>query len=344
MDEHYHKIIESLQKIYTYFNLALEENWYYFTLISLLLYGIYYYLLDYFINHKKRSLTTSVATCSIVAGNGFSVVILTFIIIVIYFYKNEFIFGFFAAFLLGTVQGILFFFGNSFKFESRRIYPQHIVLSITKTNILLVIIFSWFILGEFASVTSYNFVGLFLIGLSIYLFRDFEIGKGIAEKSKKLKKDSHVYIKGMLYLGLATIVAAAISLLAKYAVDPFNLNIFLFMFFSNFFSCCAGLYFIYSEKRKRSEKLQTTDNNQSLNHDITRAFKKGVWLGIINFASYACLLKALSIGDASVIIPIFSLYIVIPLLLTCIIQGEKLTEKATVAVILSILAVMILKL
>ncbi len=343
MEKYFQDITESLQKIYTYFSLSLSENWYYLTLISLFLYGIYHYLLDYFVNHKKKSLTTSMATSAIVAGNSFSVIILTSIISATYIYKREFIFGFFAAFLVGVVQGILFFLGNSFKFESRKIFPQHIVLSITKANILLVIIFSWFILGEFAAVTPYNFVGLFLIGLSIYFFKDFEIGKNITEKTETTKKDSPLFAKGILYLGLATIVAAAISLLAKYAVDPFNLNIFLFMFFSNFVSCVAGLYFVYSEKKQNIRKKQKEINHHTLKPDVTRSFKKGLWLGLINFASYACLLKALSMGDASVIIPVFSLYIVIPLLLTTVIQGVKLTEKAIVAVVLSILAVIILK-
>lgn len=396
--------MEIIKALYTLFIFTLWENWYYLALISLLSYGIFQYLLDYYVNYNRKSLTSSIATSAIIAGNTFTIVIISSLILAYHIIEKQIIFGLHIALLLGFIQGILFLLVNTFKFESRKVFPQHVVLPIMKGNILIVIIFSWFFLGEFASVTPSNFVGFFLIGFSIYLFKDFGknnetseklerfpdevkypedlnikirydnckqllIYAGIMSEEEKNKllslstddpykkaiealfsrfrnnnarqtidKNSTAFSKCVIFLILATIISASISLLAKYAADPFNLNIFLFMLFSNFFSCFVALYVIYSGKNKSAVNKQT-----NLNPDIIRAFKKGLWLGLLNFASYACLLKALSQDDASVIIPIFSLYIVIPILLSTIFQSVKLTEKATVAVVLSILAIIILK-
>ncbi len=147
-------------------------------------------------------------------------------------------------------------------------------------------------------------------------------------------------MKGVIYLAMAVIVSSAIYLLAKYAVDPFGLNIFLFIFFANLSTCCVALYKLYSNKRK---KIMDEGTQCKANHEIIRGFKTGLWLGTINLVAYACFLKSLSIGDASIIIPIYSLYVVIPVVLSTIIQGVKLEEKVAVGVVLSILAIIILR-
>ena len=69
----------------------------------------------------------------------------------------------------------------------------------------------------------------------------------------------------------------------------------------------------------------------------------GLALGVLNLLAYGALLKALSLGNASVVIPIHSLYLVIPILLLAVVDGEKLTEKTTVAIILSVIAIMFLR-
>ncbi len=322
-----------------YFSINIWNNWYYFTLFALLLYGIYHYLLDSSITKKKESLESSIALYSIVAGNTFIITILTSIKIAYDIFSGNIFFGTITTMIFGLFQGLLFLFINVFRHKARDIFPQHYVMPIIRSSIIIVILFSWFALGELSSATPASFVGFFLVGLSIYLFKDTEI-KINADEDKKTDKKNPEYIKGVIYLAMAVIVSAAIYLLAKYAVDPFGLNIFLFIFFANLSTCCVALYKLYSNKRK---KIMDEGTQCKANHEIIRGFKTGLWLGTINLVAYACFLKSLSIGDASIIIPIYSLYVVIPVVLSTIIQGVKLEEKVAVGVVLSILAIIILR-
>lgn len=347
-----------------HFTVAVSNNWHFFTLVSLVFYGIFQYMLDYSINYDRKSLTNSMATYAIVAGNTFTIIMLSGFIIVVYsiLIKKEIIYGFVVALFLGVLQGLLYLFVNTFRFEARKVFPQHFVLPVIKASILVVILCSWVLFGEFASVTSAKLVSFCLIGLSIYLFKEFETrgnAKVVSKNPPQSKpnglkipdnpkmspggKYQPKYFKGLMYLILATIASAAIALLAKYAVGPLDVNIYLFMFFSNFFCCGGAFYLIYSEKKTNPPERTYNINQAELQPDMIRVFKRGLLLGALNFISYASLLKALSLGDASVIIPMYSLYILMPVFLTIITQKEKLTEKTTVAVVLSILAIVMLK-
>ncbi len=331
-----------------YIDVNILNNWYYFTLFALLSYGIYQYFLDCAVINKKKSLTSSMAFYAIIGGNTFVITILTSLRIVYdIFFREQVVFGLLPTILLGCIQGSLFLFINMFRFESRKIFSQHYVLPIIKSSIIIVILFSWFVFGELVSATPASFVGFFLVGLSIYLFKDFGLNNN-DEESKKYDKKSPEYMKGVIFLAMAVIVSAAIYLLAKYAVDPFNLNIFLFMLFANLFTCCIALYMIYSEKRQKSKKEKSQNSKEekthyNMNPEIIRCFKTGLWLGLINLCAYYCFLKSLSIGDASIIIPIYSLYVVVPVVLSTIIQGVELKEKVAVGVVISILAIIILR-
>ena len=66
-------------------------------------------------------------------------------------------------------------------------------------------------------------------------------------------------------------------------------------------------------------------------------------LGFLNAGAFFFLLHALSIGSASVVIPLHSLYIVIPALLAALLRGDTLSEQATVGIVLSITSLMLLK-
>ena len=151
-------------------------------------------------------------------------------------------------------------------------------------------------------------------------------------------------ITATIYLALATIISAAIALLAKYAVGPSNLDIFLFIFLCNYIICFAAFY-LFRRGMKRTDWPQLAEGGGALaiGKEVRKNLLRGVWLGVFNLVAFACLLNALSLSDASVIIPIYSLYIVIPVLFAAVFQGEVLTPKTTVGTILSVAAVIILE-
>ncbi len=97
-------------------------------------------------------------------------------------------------------------------------------------------------------------------------------------------------------------------------------------------------------RRKGSKVKADPADRKLLTRDAAvHLFKRGMVLGLFNLLAFASLLKALSMADASIVIPIYSMYVIIPVLLTTLINGEVLTPKTTVAVVLSVAAIVIMQ-
>lgn len=319
-------------------------NWHLFALLALLFYGLYQYLLDSSIEARSNTFPRPLTTCPLLGGASLTIVILSGIYLVAMSIHGKYITHIYFATLLGFLQGILFLFAHLFRFEARKIFSNSVVLPITRANVLIVILASWTLFDEFSSVTGNNLVGFTLLGMAIYLFKDFQVEEDTKSSSsgKKITANQQLIAKG--YLLTATIATAAISLLSKYAVGPSGLNIFLFMFLSNYAIIIMAYGLFQKSKKEFMTKNIRLNTNNTLNLKKFRGiFIRGMCLGVFNFLAFASLLYALSLSDASVVIPIYSLYIIIPVILAAIIQGKELRQKTTVAVILSIAALIILE-
>jgi uncharacterized membrane protein len=106
------------------------------------------------------------------------------------------------------------------------------------------------------------------------------------------------------------------------------------MFWSNLFTAIVAFITGYADFRYQ---VRTTGYAPDV------PVGHGIALGFLNAGAFFFLLHALSIGSASVVIPLHSLYIVIPALLAALFKGDTLSEQATVGIILSITSLMLLK-
>ena len=113
----------------------------------------------------------------------------------------DFVPGVAEAAFLGLLQGLLFLCVNMFRFRARDVFPQHIVLPITKASILLVIVSSWLLFDELRGVTTAQLGGFILIGLSIYLFRKGEVGKATGEPGVQVGVSHLRFRSGAVSLG-----------------------------------------------------------------------------------------------------------------------------------------------
>ncbi len=220
---------------------------------------------------------------------------------------------------------------------------------------MLVILFSWFVFDEFASATAPQVAGILLMAMSIYLFTlgEKEVSTSGASGQQTLgaggeagKPSGEVFTRGAVNLAMATIVTAAIALLAKYAVGTTQrVDTWLFIFFSNLASSVVAcvLVCVRLGTDKRNEQVGASEQPSLERSVLRRSLMWGLALGVVNLGSYWCLLTALSLGSASVIIPIYSMYIIIPMVLASIIDGTKLTDRLTVGILLAVLAVTILR-
>lgn len=349
----------SIQDIYAWwFHISntLLNNWYLFALTALVLYGIYQYLLDFSVESDSSALTNTTATCVLIVGGCLTISIFSglyiFYLAIDSYFTRELLTGVGTTAFLGILQGILFLMLNIFRSESRKVFPNHVVLPITRANVILVILASWFLFDELAKMTMNKLVGFALIGASLYLLKDFDRGKNSNVDAAAIhseqtqaspgKTETEAWLISTLSLILATLASAASALLSKFAVGSLSLNIALFIFFSNFFTCFSGYFLILRKKKSIQTSGLLRNDTENFSKNIRNLFVRGMGLGLINLIAFACLLNALALTDASIVFPIYSLYIVIPILLATVVQGDKLTDKITVGVVLSVTALIML--
>ncbi len=335
--------MDDIKAWYFYLESSLSHDWRIFVLVALFSYGVYQYILDRSISEKSKIAGRPLVVNLMMAGGSLTVAILSGFYLIILCLGNVPIINIWYGILLGALQGALFYFTNRFRFESRQYFTNNVVLPATKLSILIVVVMSWVFFDE-KTITGANLVGFVLIGMAIYLFKEFESADdGPSYEPDEISET--LKIKATLYLILATISSAAIALLSKYAVGPTKINIGLFIFISNYSLVVVSFILLYPQLKRYLAQDETKEASSDIciGTWVRSTFLEGMSLGILNLVAFSSLLYALSLNDASIVIPIYSLYIVIPVVFAAIFKGDELTPKTTVAVVLSIAAVIILQ-
>lgn len=349
--------MEWLELIGLYVGEVAQLNWQLFTLIALLVYGYFQYSMDASLSAFRKELgfqKDEVATRSIInymmCGSSAMVAILcgTYSL-----YQFEFgdraiqIYSLLIeALIFGLLQGILFFLVQYSRFMARSGgYSREFVHSASRLNIFIVLLFGFFVLGEADEIKD-SMVQLVLIAISIYLLS----GKGVSIiKTDVTSRNNNQGEMGYheknvigntplslpMYLMIAIVASACIQILSKYAVGTTNIDIVFFIFVSNVFTLIGAMVICYKTK------IDLGENYNVLSNSFIKYYKKGMVLGVVNLIAFLSLLMALSMKGAGVVIPLYSLYILVPILFNTLIDGHKLTERVTLASMLSILAIFV---
>ena len=226
-------------------------GWYSYTIAALTLYGVYQYCLDVLVTRQRKSMPRSLSAVACVAASTSVVSVLCGLsLLYTVWTEDDFVPNVLEVSFLGLLQGLLFLCVNLFRFRARDVFPQHIVLPITKASILLVILSSWFLFDEFRTVTTSQLGGFILIAISIYLFREGKVGEATGNHGPAVGVPDARFKTGAFSLGMATVVSAGIALLAKYAVGPSGIDVVMFMFFSNVFSSLVGYAMVQRELQR----------------------------------------------------------------------------------------------
>jgi uncharacterized membrane protein len=90
--------------------------------------------------------------------------------------------------------------------------------------------------------------------------------------------------------------------------------------------------------------LTKRKNHKHANPNYREALFIGCVMGLINFVGFYSFLKALSLGPLSIIVAITGLHFVIAILLSVLIYREALTPSRVVGILLTIIAVIFLRL
>jgi drug/metabolite transporter (DMT)-like permease len=214
-----------------------------------------------------------------------------------------------AAFSLATVTHI----------EALKYVPASVAYPIIRLNAVIVIIFSIIFFNDRVSV--YQVIGIILaLTVIVILSRQAEDGKFSTRNMRR----------GFILVTVALLSGAVASISSKFAAVYTNKMAFMAV------SYFLATVFSFGVTKSRAP--------QEANQNHREALFIGCVMGLINFVGFYSFLKALSLGPLSIIVSITGLHFVIAILLAVLIYKEPLTPPRVFGILLTIVAVIFLRL
>ena len=306
------------------------DNWYFYALVATLSYGFFNFI-------QKIAAEKGLNSSGLIQVSSITVFFCSLLSILYTGYHD---FEWPVIIGLAILNSSLFFSASILKLEALKRSKAFIIFPITKMNALVAALLGLFIFAE--SPSAFQWVGMGLTIFSILILTSKtetpEKKQRIEDKSESIVEDvepnrprSWIVSKFRSNTGVifalagasCTGVTAIVGKLAAVHTDKL-----MYMLLSYF------LVFTYSSKfRKSSEKKS--------GRKFTLCF--GVMIGILNFVGYLALLTSYRTGEVSVIQPIFSTSIVIPIVLSAVVFKERMTTRQILAVFLTIISIVLLK-
>ena len=286
-------------------------DWYILAIISMLIFGVQHFLFKVAAQRGHSSIrlnTVFMLTVAVLSG-------------IFYLSTNGSVNGgLFIIFVIGNAATYML--ANICKIESFRITKATIAAPIAKLYMAITPILAFFIFRERIS-------SLQIIGLCVATFAIVILGRNDGKVSVS---------KRNLKLGIIFAVAAAAStsinnLIGKSAA--LSGDILSFMFFSYMFSFIIGLILQRAVTGDENPIQELIDRNETV--------RLGIIIGLVNFAAYYILLKALVIGPAMVVIPIIGLSTGVTIFMSWILMSEKPTPEKAFGILACILAIFLLR-
>lgn len=213
-----------------------------------------------------------------------------------------------ASFVLGTVTHI----------EALKHVPAGVVYPILRLNMVVVVLFGVFILGDHVSLQQV--LGILLaIAVILILTKDADRSQGSKGKVRR----------GLILVFVSLVCGSAASISSKFAALYASKLGFMALsyFIGTLFS--AGLI------RKPGKAEAGTERRD--------AVLIGILMGIINFAGFYAFLSALSAGPLSIVVSITGMYFVMAVILSVIVYKEQLSPRRIFAIALTIVSVLFLR-
>lgn len=283
-------------------------DWYILALISLFCYGITHFL--YKVSAEKRCNT---------AWTSFSFMLTVAVLSsILFFVFKESVTNIYLLLLIAFINATTFFTSTITGIEALKHIPTTVAYPLIRLSTAVVVIFS--ILYFKDKLSFYQIIGIVLAFVVILILTRQNYKEKIKHKDFRL---------GIILIVIAFVASAATTIVQKFAammVNKFG-YIAISYIYNTFFS--LGL----------RKKLQTERENP--NH--RNALVIGFFIGLFNFAGFYSILKAYSLGPLSLIASISSLSFAIAIFLSVLIYKEELTTRRLIGIILTIIAVILLR-
>lgn len=190
------------------------------------------------------------------------------------------------------------------------------VTPIDKSSTVLTMLLAFLLLGE--KLTKYRIIAMVLIGLGTYMM--------VARQSSGKKAKSKTWL---LYAILSAVFASLTAILAKIGIDGVESN--LGTAIRTAVVLVMAWLIVFVKGKQKEFKYMT--------------FKSGIFIclsGVTTGLSWLCYYKALQKGEASVVVPIDKLSIVVTIAFSSLFLKEHLSRKAFIGLVLIVAGTVLL--
>jgi drug/metabolite transporter (DMT)-like permease len=283
------------------------QNWFLLTLIALLLFGIQRFLYKV---SAERNCNTAWTTFAFMGT-------VTILSTLSFFALGQSINNLRFLLLISLINSLSFVSGTIATIEALKYISTSVAYPLIRLNTGIVVIFSIWYFGDRLSI--FQITGIIIAIVVILLLTGLDDGSRVPTKDPK---------RAMLLVTVALFSGAIAAISSKFAA--LEVNLLAFMAISYALSMIVSLCL--------RKKLGSVGSNHN------EALIIGFLIGLVNFGGFYSLLRALTLGPLSIIIPVTGMYFVISIILAILFYREKLSALRILAIVLTAFAIILMKL
>jgi len=285
------------------------SHWYVSAIFSLILLGTQRFL--YKVSAEKQC-NTAWTTCAFMG----TVTILSVFFLLI---RLPAISDVFLLLLLSILNSVAFLTATMTHMEALKHLPATVVYPVIRLNVVMVVLVSLYIFNE--RLSPYQILGV-ILAVAVILM--------LTRQTDRTRSASGSIRKGFVLIFAAFIAGTGASITSKFAAMHVNSLAFMAVSYAVSTTASFGL---------RSRLAAGAGSG-----DVKTALTIGFAMGMINFAGFYLMLKALSTGPLSIIVSLVGMHFVIAVILSTVIYKEKLTPLKNLGVALTVVSVYLLRL
>lgn len=195
------------------------------------------------------------------------------------------------------------------------------VVPVDKSSVILTVLFAVIVLGETNNLAA-KLIGTVLIATGTFLMIEKKAESGVATTAKQNRR-------WLIYAALSAIFAALTSILAKIGIDGVESNL------GTAVRTCVVLIMAWGIVlfRGKGAQAKTIDRRELLFIILS---------GIATGASWLSYYYAIQNGVVSVVVPIDKLSVIVSIVFSFFVFGERLSKKALLGLILMIAGTLVM--
>lgn len=225
-----------------------------------------------------------------------------------------------ATLLWGAVSGCFSIGGNLLMLDAMRKLDAGICATIYRLNLVPAIILAYFVLGE--KITALQYCGIGCACLAVLAF--------LPRNSSMRKEMSY----GIAVMVIASLMRACMGISYRYGFTH-GANEQMVAVINSFFWIFGGI--IYAFSRERAELKEIIREKM-----WGKISSYGVFSGVLVAGIVLTMAKSLSLGNASVVLPVMQMSFLLTGILSVIFMKEKLTPLKIAAFLLGLGAIVLL--